>query len=167
MEFTSAGIIDPIRDSGERITNLTIFKREKIGGSTGKSKFGSQVMNHFVSGLRGMMENNEAVQRVYNDMILVGTHFFRRKECIDFFLVVIKFRGVEPRIRRVGGIGVFIKSKCFQNRMPSPDKSPWKGRGITRDRRKVPLRKGSHKTIEGVSFCVSKAHITFVNKRGG
>ena len=42
MEFTSAGIIDPVRNSGERITSLTIFKREKIVGSTRKGKFGSQ-----------------------------------------------------------------------------------------------------------------------------
>ena len=112
------------------------------------------------------MENDQAVQRVYNDMILVIFNF-SWKECVDFPLVIIKFRGVEPGIRGVGGVGVFVKPACFQNRMPSPDKSPWKGRGITRDRRNVPLRKGSHKTVEGVSFCMSKANITFVNKRGG
>jgi len=101
MEFTSTGIINPIRNSGERITSLTIFKREKVGGSTRKGKFGSQMVNHFVSGFRGMMENDEAVQRVYNDMFLVVLNFCW-KEFIDFLLVIIKFRWVEPGIRRVG-----------------------------------------------------------------
>ena len=75
------------------------------------------------------MENDQAVQRVYNDMILVIFNF-SWKECVDFPLVIIKFRGVEPGIRGVGGVGVFVKPACFQNRMPSPDKSPWKGRRI-------------------------------------
>ena len=124
------------------------------------------MVNHFVAGFRGMMENDETVQGVYYDMILVVFNFCW-KEFIDFLLVIVEFRGVEPGIRGVGRVGVFVKSKCLQNRMPSPDESPWKGRGVTGDSREVPLRKGSHKTIKGISFCMSKAHITFVNERGG
>ena len=112
------------------------------------------------------MENNETVQGVDYDMILVVFNFCR-KEFIDFLLVIIEFSRVEPGIRRVGGVGVFVMSKCLQNRMASPDESPWKGRGISGNDREVPLRKGSHKTIKGISFCMSKAHITFVNARGG
>ena len=99
-------------------------------------------------------------------MILVVFNFCW-KEFIDFLLVITKFSGVEPRFRRVGGVGVFIKSKGFQNRMPGPNESPWKRRGVTGDSREVPLRKGGHKTIEGISFCMSQAYITFLNERGG
>ena len=41
-------------------------------------------MNHFVPRFRGMMENDEAVQRVDNDMILVVFNFCW-KEFIDLF----------------------------------------------------------------------------------
>ena len=166
MEFTSAGIINPVWNSGERITRLAIFEGEKIRGITGKSKFGSQKVNHFVAGFRGMMKNNETVQGVDDDMILVVLNFCR-KEFIDFLLVIIEFSRVEPGIRRVGGVGAFVMSKCLQNRMPSPNESPRKGGGITSNYGEVPLRKGSPKTIKGISFCMSKAHITFVNERGG
>jgi len=134
VEFTSTDIVDPVWNSGERSPWLTIFEREKVLGSPGKSEFGCEHVNHFVAGFRGMMENDEAVQRIYDDMILVVFNFCW-KEFIDFFLVIKEFSGVEPRFRRVGGVGVFIKSKGFQNRMPGPNESPWKRRGVTGDSR--------------------------------
>ena len=30
MEFTSAGVVNPIRDSGERSTRLAVFERKKV-----------------------------------------------------------------------------------------------------------------------------------------
>jgi len=94
--------------------------RERKYAEAGKSKFGSQMVNHFVAGFRGMMENDETVQGVYYDMILVVFNFCW-KEFIDFLLVIIEFSWAAPGIRRVGGVGVFVMSKCLQNRMPSPD----------------------------------------------
>ena len=119
-----------------------------------------------MAGFRGMMKDNETVQGVDDDMILVVLNFCR-KEVVDFLLVIKEFSRVEPGIRRVGGVGAFVMSKCLQNRMPSPNESPRKGGGITSNYGEVLLRKGSHKTIKGISFCMSKTHITFVNERGG
>ena len=113
-----------------------------------------------------MMKDNETVQGVDDDMIFVVLNFYW-KEFIDILLVIIEFSRVEPGIRRIGGVGVFVMSKCLQNRMPSPNESPRKGGGITSNYGEVPLRKGGHKTIKGISFSVSQAYITFVNERGG
>ena len=112
------------------------------------------------------MKDNETVQGIDDDMILVVLNFCR-KEFVDILLVIKEFGRVEPGIRRVGRVGAFVMSKCLQNRMPSPNESPRKGGGITSNNGEVPLRKGSHKTIKGISFCMSKAYITFVDKRGG
>ena len=100
MEFTSTGIINPVWNSGERITRLTIFEGEKKFGVPGKSKFGSQKVNHFVAGFGGMMKDNETIQRVNDDMILVVLNFCR-KEFVDFLLVIKEFSGVEPGIRSI------------------------------------------------------------------
>ena len=97
MEFTSAGIIDPVWDSGERSTRLAIFEGKKIRRITGKSKFRSQKVNHFVAGFGGVMKNDETVQGVDNDMILVVLNFYG-EEFIDLFLVIMEVSRVKPGI---------------------------------------------------------------------
>jgi len=44
---------------------------------------------------------------VDDDMILVVLNFCR-KEFFDILLVIMEFSRVEPGIRRVGGVGVFV-----------------------------------------------------------
>ena len=79
MEFTSAGVVNPIRDSGERSTRLAVFEGKKVCRITGKSKFRSQKVNHFVARFGGVMKNNEAVQGVDADVVEKVLNFDRKK----------------------------------------------------------------------------------------
>ena len=65
------------------------------------------------------MKDNETIQGVNDDMILVVLNFCR-KEFVDFLLVIKELSRVKPRIRSILRVGIFVMSKCLQNRMPSP-----------------------------------------------
>ena len=100
LEFTSAGIVNPIRDGGERSTRLAVFKGKKVCRITGESKFRSQKVNHFVTRFGGVMKYNEAVQGVDANVVEKILNF-DREEFIDFFLIIMEVRGVKPGIRSV------------------------------------------------------------------
>ena len=72
------------------------------------------------------MKNNEAVQWVDTDVVLKVLNF-DREEFIDFFLVILEVGRVKPGIRSVLRVGIFVLSKCLQNRMPSPNEAPREG----------------------------------------